>query len=340
MASFFCKTLVFFFMGFVELGNARYISDFQWKQQKMKYTTVYVDPSGHGQFKTIQSAIDSVPQNNQNWICINIKAGQYREQVKIPREKPYIYLKGGDQGKTSVTWDAHDSIATDATFTSEADNTIVESITFINSYNYPPKSNNNPRVVAVAAMISGDKSVFYRCEFLGLQDTLWDVRGRHYFKLCTIEGAVDFIFGNGQSLYESCTISVNARALEGLTGFITAQGRSNPKDESGFVFKNCNVIGSGQTFLGRPWRDYARVIFYGCNMSNVITPEGWTAGVYVGKEKQLTFAEESCKGMGSSTSKRVQWEAKLSQQELQQLTSLSFIDNEGWITKQPLKVLL
>lgn len=83
---------------------------------------------------------------------------------------------------------------------------------------------------------------------------------------------------------QSCTISVNARALEGLTGLITAQGRSNPKDESGFIFKNCNVIGSGQTFLGRPWRDYARVIFYGCNMSNVITPEGWTAGVYVGKE--------------------------------------------------------
>lgn len=78
MASFFCNTLVFFFLGFVELGNARYVTGFQRKQQKMNYKTVYVDPSGHGQFKTIQSAIDSVPQNNQNWICINIKAGQYR----------------------------------------------------------------------------------------------------------------------------------------------------------------------------------------------------------------------------------------------------------------------
>ncbi|KAK4374174.1 hypothetical protein RND71_004851 [Anisodus tanguticus] len=341
MVSFFGKTIVsFFFMGFVELGNARFLSDFQWKQQKMNYSTVYVDPSGRGNFSTIQSAIDFVPQINQNWICIIIKAGQYREQVKIPREKPYIYLKGEENGKTIITWNAHDSIATDATFTSEADNTIVESIIFINSYNYPPKSNKNPRAVAVAAMISGDKSVFYKCEFLGLQDTVWDVQGRHYFKLCTIEGAVDFIFGNGQSIYESCTISVNAGALDGLVGYITAQARSNPKDGSGFVFRNCNVFGSGQTFLGRPWRDYARVIFYGCSISDVITPQGWDAGRYVGKEKQLTFAEGSCKGMGSSTSKRVSWEAKLSQQELQQLTSLSFIDNEGWITKQPLKVLL
>lgn len=51
--------------------------------------------------------------------------------MKIPREKPYIYLKGDKSGKIILTWDAHDSIATDATFTSQAHNTIVESITFI-----------------------------------------------------------------------------------------------------------------------------------------------------------------------------------------------------------------
>ncbi|CAN4095717.1 unnamed protein product [Withania somnifera] len=103
---------------------------------------------------------------------------------------------------------------------------------------------------------------------------------------------------------------------------------ANPNDKSGFVFKNCNVTGNGQIFLGRPWRDYARVIFYDSSMSNVTTPKGWDVGNYVGKEKELTFAEESCKGMGSNNSKR-----------LQQATSLSFIDNKGWITKQPLKAL-
>lgn len=55
--------------------------------------------------------------------------------MKIPRENPYIYLKGEEFGKIIVTWDAHDTIATDATFTTEADNTIVESITFIVSEN-------------------------------------------------------------------------------------------------------------------------------------------------------------------------------------------------------------
>lgn len=51
-------------------------------------------------------------------------------------------------------------------------------------------------------MIAGDKASFYRCSFYGVQDTLWDVEGRHYFKGCFIEGAVDFIFGAGQSIYE------------------------------------------------------------------------------------------------------------------------------------------
>ena len=55
---------------------------------------------------------------------------------------------------------------------------------------------------ALAARIYGDKSAFYDCRFLGVQDTLWDVQGRHFFKSCYIEGAIDFIFGNGQSVYE------------------------------------------------------------------------------------------------------------------------------------------
>jgi pectin methylesterase-like acyl-CoA thioesterase len=55
---------------------------------------------------------------------------------------------------------------------------------------------------ALAARIYGDKSSFFECGFMGFQDTLWDVSGRHYFKNCYIEGGVDFIWGNGQSIYE------------------------------------------------------------------------------------------------------------------------------------------
>uniref|UniRef100_A0A2N9H0T0 pectinesterase n=1 Tax=Fagus sylvatica TaxID=28930 RepID=A0A2N9H0T0_FAGSY len=273
--------------------------------KKLPYQTFIVDQSGQGNFTTIQAAIDAVPSNNKDWICIKIKAGTYREKLLIPYEKPYIILKGSTKKDTSIEWGDHDNLAQSPTFTSQADNIVVKSIRFWNTYNNP--NWNNPRRTAVAAMISGDKSAFYRCGFYGLQDTLWDDQGRHYYKKCTIQGS-------------------------SLLGYITAQGRTGPYDTNGFVFKNCIVHGSGSTYLGRPWRDYARVIFYNSNLTNVVVPQGWNAG---GSENQLTFVEHGCYGPGADTSKRVKWLKTLSQQDLHQFTSIRFVDNEGWLNKQP-----
>ncbi|KAL2463302.1 putative pectinesterase 29 [Forsythia ovata] len=304
------------------------------------FPTIYVDPSNLGSFPTIQSAINSVPSNNNQWICISVKAGVYNERVTIPPEKPFLYLKGEGMGKTNVVWSSNDSIVTSATFSSLADNIVVSDMTFVNSYNYPFKKDGNKISAAVAAMISGDKSAFYQCSFLGLQDTLFDEKGRHYFKLCTINGAIDFIFGGGQSIYEECTLSFNGETLNpGTEGFITAQGRDDPKDRGGFVFNKCNVTGMGKTFLGRAWKSYSRVIFYNSFLSDIVIPQGWDAWNALGHENQLTFAEHQCYGSGSDVSNRVNWETTLSSQELQTFTSTSYIDNEGWIANLPLNML-
>lgn len=55
---------------------------------------------------------------------------------------------------------------------------------------------------ATAIRIQGDKSAFYDCAFVGIQDTFFDDKGSHYFKNCYIEGAIDFIYGSAQSIYE------------------------------------------------------------------------------------------------------------------------------------------
>ncbi len=57
---------------------------------------------------------------------------------------------------------------------------------------------------AIAFEASGDMAAFYSCAFYGAQDTLYDRKGRHFFKDCYIEGSIDFIFGNGRSLYKVC----------------------------------------------------------------------------------------------------------------------------------------
>jgi len=55
---------------------------------------------------------------------------------------------------------------------------------------------------ALAAGIYGDKSFFYKCAFIGYQDTIFDANGRHYFKDCYIQGEIDFIYGNARSYHE------------------------------------------------------------------------------------------------------------------------------------------
>ncbi|KAK9689011.1 hypothetical protein RND81_09G028000 [Saponaria officinalis] len=45
-------------------------------------------------------------------------------------------------------------------------------------------------------------TAFWGCGFYGVQDTLHDVQGRHYFKDCHIQGSIGFIFGMAKSIYE------------------------------------------------------------------------------------------------------------------------------------------
>ena len=74
-------------------------------------------------------------------------------------------------------------------------------------------------------------------------------------------------------------------ALEpGVSGYITAQARTNLNDPSGFVFKNSHVHGTGSTFLGRPWRAFSRVLFYNTNFSVSVVPQGWDPWRYAGQE--------------------------------------------------------
>ncbi|GMI71807.1 hypothetical protein like AT3G24130 [Hibiscus trionum] len=298
--------------------------------------TVTVDQSGRGDFSTIQSAINSVPSKNGFWYCINVNPGTYREKVKIPNDKPFIMLKGSGQTKTKVVW--NEPYLPAPTFTSLADNIIVSSMSFVNTYNGP--NSKNPRAPAVAAMVNGDKTFFFQCGFSGVQDTLCDANGRHYFKECYIEGAVDFIFGNGQTIYEDCSIRYLGEMLPpGLAGYITAQARTSPAESNGFVFKNCNVYGKGTTYLGRPWRDFSRVLFYNCKLSNVVHPSGWQPWRRVGKEQNLSFSEYKNYGAGADTSKRVKWMKKLDPQTVDKLTSMSFIDSDGWLQSMPVKYI-
>ncbi|KAK4768560.1 hypothetical protein SAY87_003701 [Trapa incisa] len=225
---------------------------------------------------------------------------------------------GGDHGTVKDT----------ATFTVMADNFMASGISFRNTY-------NGPIVQAPTMMVYGDKVSFYKCAFIGIQDTLGDMQGRHFYHTCNIEGAVDFIWGFGQSQFHSCSIRSRG-ALLGGPGYITAQGRQSPQDDGGFVFKYCNILGDGKTYLGRAYSIYARVLFYECSLGGNVVPQGWDPWKSKGEENDTTFCDSTCSGPGSDTSHRVAWMKKLEGPELLHLVSLRlFMDKEGWVEAQP-----
>ncbi|XP_072959064.1 probable pectinesterase 29 [Typha angustifolia] len=297
--------------------------------------TLFVDLNGGGDFRCIQGAINSIPDNNKFWTRIHVAAGVYREKVMIPQSKEYILLEGEGSEHTSIEWGDYandpknDTTATSATFSSLADNFVAKYIAFKNTYNGGTKT-----AQALAALVSGDKSSFYNCSFTGIQDTLSDAFGRHYYLGCHIEGAFDFIFGNGQTIFQECTIWTVSCPTS--PGYVTAQGRSTALANGGFVFKSCKLDGVTKTYLGRAWRGYARVIFYETYMSDIVVPLGWDAWLNKGHENLITFAESGCTGEGSNTAGRVPWEKTLTAAELKYFTDITYIDNEGWLAAQPI----
>ena len=66
-----------------------------------------VSGDGSGDHRTVQEAINAVPQNtsaSNRWI-IFIKAGTYREPVYVQREKRFVTLVGEDPARTILTYD-------------------------------------------------------------------------------------------------------------------------------------------------------------------------------------------------------------------------------------------
>ncbi|XP_027357239.1 probable pectinesterase 29 [Abrus precatorius] len=246
--------------------------------------TILVSQSGKANFKTIQSAIDSVPSGNSQWIHILIAPGVYKEHVLIPMDKPCIYLEGAGRKSTSVEWG--DPLTLNATLNVKANNTVAKGITFTNTHNNPVIMEKTRITQAKAARIHADKCVFINCAFLGVQDTLYDSYGRHYYYNCYIQGGIDFIYGSGQSIFEASTINFSmGKSGVKINGVFTAQERKSPNDTSGFVFKNCNITGTGgKAILGRSLKAYARVIIANSFLSDVVSPEGWSAVTFAGHE--------------------------------------------------------
>ncbi|WVZ71470.1 hypothetical protein U9M48_020055 [Paspalum notatum var. saurae] len=268
------------------------------------------------------------------YICLSSRSTHCApsEKVSIPQNKSFILLEGEGREQTSIEWADHaggeSSTATSPTFAVQSADFMARDITFKNTYNV-----SGSITPAMAALVSADRSSFYRCGFVSVQDTLGDMVGRHYYEGCYVEGAIDFIFGTGQSIFQGCELWTSPTPVS--PGFVTAQGREREADPGGFVFKDCTVRGVTPAYLGRAWRRYARVIFFRTDMAGVVVSQGWDAWDYRGSEGTLTMVEAGCTGQGANRTGRVPWTKTMSAQELDKFVDLSYVSRDGWLDAQP-----
>jgi len=234
--------------------------------------TPTVAADGTGKYQTVQAAIDAVPANNTTPVTITIKAGTYREIVTIPSDKPYITLEGlGSSASSTVLVDNHSNAggygtAGSATVFVYGHDFTAQNLTISNDYGEGSQ--------AVAANVSGQRAVFNGVHFLGAQDTLLVNDGaRAYFVNNHIEGTVDFIFGGGTAVFNTCSI-YEKRAVGGP---VTA-ARTPATQTYGFLIYKSTIDGAttNATQLGRPWGPDAQVLYRESTLSATIaTAQPW-----------------------------------------------------------------
>jgi pectinesterase len=289
---------------------------------------VVVAKDGSGDFPTVQNAVDHafdrVLAPTTARLVIEIRPGVYHERVRVPHDRPRVTFLGTDAQSTVITYGvgAKDVGGTffSATVDINADEFEARNITFENSYGTGTQ--------AVAVSVHSDRAVFRNCRFLGMQDTLYAASGRQYYVDSYIAGHVDFIFGNAAAVFDRCEIRSRG------AGYIAAVSRTLPEDTQGFVFTHCHLTadaGVRDVFLGRPWRNYARVVYLECSMGDHIRPEGWDNWNKVAAEKTAWFAEYASTGPGGAADARVKWARQLTAAEAAQFRPEVFLrGNDGW----------
>lgn len=302
-------------------------------------TTVFlcVDRNGCCNFTSVQSAVNAVADFSSKRTVVWINKGMYFEKVTIPVKKQNITFQGQGFTTTAVAWNDTAKSANGTFYSASVAvfgaNFIAMNISFMNLA--PIAQPGEVDAQAVAIRVGGDQAAFWGCGFFGGQDTLHDDKGRHYFKECFIQGSIDFIFGNGRSLYENCTIISIAKPVtpgaKVINGVVTAHGRSLSDDNTGFSFVNCSIGGTGRIWLGRAWRPFARVIYANTYMTDIIASEGWNDFNSPDRDQTVFFGEYRCSGPGANSALRAPYGQKLNDTQASPFLNISYIDGDQWL---------
>ena len=306
-------------------------------------TIIHVAPGCLGK------AIAQLPPDDGTPVTLRLSAGEYREKLTLSRANTII--EGESAQTTRIVWnDGAYTILPDgmkrgtfrtATLLIDAPNVTLRDLTIENDA--VPRSEVGQ---ALALYVDADAFTCENCRLIGYQDTLFTaplppkeiepngfigpkqleprIPQRQVYRDCYIQGNVDFIFGGAAAWFENCEIcSVDE------PGYATAA--STPEGQKyGYVFHRCRFtsrgLADGCTFLGRPWRNFAKTVLLNCEIGAHIHPDGFDDWGKKAAHETMFFAEYGCFGPGAG-SNRAPYVKQLSDGEAQTITFEDFWQN-------------
>jgi pectinesterase len=229
---------------------------------------IVVASDGTGDFKTIQSAVESIPATNRERVILLIKDGTYHEKIRV--DASFLTLRGQSRKGTRIEFSqvkehfvAHpDDLGLAVINLNPANDFVLENLTV----------ENTARVMSAHAFAiagTGDRTVTVDCDVLSQGgDTVSLGRGepgRFYHARCNFSGSVDFLSPRGWCFARDCSFYAHRK-----TAAVWHHGGRDPKMK--FVLRNCRFDAATPFNLGRHHVD-AQFYFLDCKFSAKLRDE-------------------------------------------------------------------
>ncbi|XP_047952059.1 pectinesterase-like isoform X2 [Salvia hispanica] len=271
-----------------------------------------VAQDGSGKYKTIAEAIAAAPLNSTQLFIIQIKAGVYKEILKVPGGANNVVFVG--EGPTETVISGSQSFTggipafQTATLSIDGDDFMAKDIGIENTAGASGRQ-------AVAVRVSGDKAVFYNVHMSGYQSTLYAHIYRQFYRDCRVTGTMDIIWGDAVAVFQNCDIAVRQPLADQICS-VTAQSRNDSRGAGVTVVQNCTITAEkefsaakppAKAYLGRPMKEYSRTIVMESSIGGFIEAEGWAEWMGTYGLDTLYYGEYNNRGAGADLAKRVTW---------------------------------
>lgn len=321
---------------------------------------IHISKDGSGDFRSIQEALDSLPEDNKDEVILSVHQGIYEEQITV--KIPHVTLVGaGESPKDTVL--TYGLSAREIMADGKKRGTFRSYSCFIDTHDFKAENltfqntagNADEAGQALAIYADGDRLHFQNCRFVSGQDTLFTgplppkekepngfvgpkqfserVNGRHLYEHCFIEGDIDFVFGSATAYFDECTFHSTPVNRE-IMGYVTAA--STPKGQPyGYVMNRCRFTTTScpvhSVYLGRPWRDFAKTVLINCYIGPHIHPHGWHDWDKTEARETVYYAEYMSHGPGGDMADRPDWVIRLKADELDYYSKKAVLSGtDGW----------